>query len=351
MSEIMVYVACTQANKIDVFALNTSLKKLVLKQELITKARPQPLFLAPQHNILYAGMRDENALAALLIDRQSGLLQEKKSIAAPFVPTYISTNTSANTSTNAVLKPTQNFLFWASYNAGALAVFSLEADGLPQELMQIIPNLPRAHCAVGDQSGKWLVVPTLGNDALNVFAVTQNKNEILQQAAEKNFQANEGAGCRHGIFAANNRFFWCVNELDGTVNAFSFDEKKGQLGLIQTISALPKNLEGAPWCAEIALSLNQRFLYVSERRSHTIAQFLVNAGGKLALIKHYPTQIQPRGMVLDQQGEWLFCAGQVSNALSAYQIAADCGDLTEVFTHQTGQDPIGMACLNLKNTQ
>ena len=78
-----------------------------------------------------------------------------------------------------------------------------------------------------------------------------------------------------------------------------------------------------------------------------IAAFAIEAGGRLRLIGHYPTETQPRGMDIDPSGKWLVAVGQLSDSLSVHALDPQTGRLTLQGRHATGQNPICVEILAL----
>ena len=92
---------------------------------------------------------------------------------------------------------------------------------------------------------------------------------------------------------------------------------------------------------------NGRFLYASERTASTIAAFAIEAGGRLRLVGHYPTETQPRGMDVDPSGRWLIAVGQLSDSLTVHALNPETGELSVHGRHATGQNPICVEILSL----
>ena len=330
MKKTRVYVSCAQSCEIQVFTLDVESGELCLLQSLPVAGAPLPLARSPDGRTLYAGLRNENAVQAFRID-SDGKISALGRLAAQGAPAYVACD------------KTQKWLFSASYASNHVDVFALDAEGVPTALVQTELDLPHAHAALTDATNRWLIVPMLGADAIRVYRLTDVTDERLpallssENAAVQ--QVRKGSGPRHAVFSNDNRHLYCLNELDGTIDHFAFDEKTGELHVKAWVSMLPPGFTGKPWAAELRLSATNRFLYATERCSSTIAAFAIDeASGALARIDHYPTQSQPRGMALD--GHWLVAAGQTSNALSIYAIDAKTGGLTQKHTYPCGKDPI-----------
>ncbi|MBS1154341.1 MAG: 6-phosphogluconolactonase [Proteobacteria bacterium] len=327
MARTCVYVSCSQSREIQAFSLDTATGQLAAIDSCVMPGMPQPLRISADRQILYAGMREDNGVAALALDAQSGCLTLLGSTAAPGPATFVSSDRN------------RRVAFSASYGGNSLSVFPLDAQGAPLPPSQIEHDLPRAHAAVIDASNRWLLVPTLGADAIRIYRlhddgrITPNDPALIQVRA--------GSGPRHLVFSPDNRHVHCLNELDGSIDLFDFDAATGTLALKQSISMLPPGFDGKPWAAEIRATPDGRFLYATDRTASMIAVFAIDPrNGELSLIDHYPTETQPRGMGIDPSGRWLIAAGQISAHLTVYAIAADSGRLAPVQRHATGLDPI-----------
>lgn len=120
--------------------------------------------------------------------------------------------------------------------------------------------------------------------------------------------------------------------------------------LSQTSSAkvAPADIQGTPAPADLHITPNGRFLYVSERTSNTIAGYRINIeNGALALISHTPTETKPRGFAIDPRGRYLLAVGEISNAMTGYAIDQETGVLTPVFHAPMGKDPNWVEILDI----
>lgn len=322
-----IYVSCGEGREINVFSLDSQSGKVNLRQRLMTSGSPVPMRVRAAAGRLYVGMRMENALQAFSIDPKSGMLESLGGVAAPGSPVYVSCDEKMRVA------------FSASYGDNNLSVFPLNEDGIPQLATQIEPDMPRAHAACQDKSGRWLLVPMLGADAIRVFRITASGH--LEVGAESQLMVRSGSGPRHPVISADNRFVYVLNELDGSIDVFLFDADTGKLDLCQTIEMMPKAFDGKPWTAELRMTPDGRFLFATDRRSNTIASLRVDPeSGFLSLVGHTQTEDQPRGMDVDPSGRWLVVSGQQSGAISIYAIDADNGSLALCHRHRTGKEPI-----------
>lgn len=327
MPRTFIYVSCAASREIDVFSLDTASGEVALRQRLPTAGSPTPLHIGPDRRLLLAGLRAENALLTCTIDPATGALAPLGSVASPGGPTYVSCDLAQRTA------------FVASWGDNLLAAFPLAPDGAPLAATQIENALPRAHAALTDATNRWLLVPMLGADAIRVYRLKDNGH--IEPNVPPLAVVRPGSGPRHLVFSPDNRHVHCLNELDGSIDAFAFDAAKGTLELTSSVSMMPHGFGGQPWAAELRATPDGAFLYATDRRSSTLAVFSVDPqNGQLSLFGHYPTEAQPRGMAVDPSGRWLAVAGQLSHHLTIYAIDPDTGCPRQSFRHATGEDPI-----------
>ena len=134
-----------------------------------------------------------------------------------------------------------------------------------------------------------------------------------------------GSGPRHLAFGKG--FVYANGELDNTVTAFAID-RFGLLTAVQTLSSLPEEYAGTSFSAEIAVSPNGRWLYVSNRGHDSLAVFAVGADGTLSLTDVQLVALrEPRGFAIDPSGRWMVVAGQNSDEIVSYPLDPATGRL------------------------
>ena len=334
MTQNVVYVSCAESREIHVFSLDANSGEVRLCQRLAMTDSPQPMKVRPDRRVLYVGTRTENTIQAFAIAPDSGELTLLGGVSAPGRPAYVACDQAMRVA------------FSASYGDNNLGVFPLDAQGVPQAACQVAADLPHAHAALMDAGNRWLLVPILGLDAIRVYRLQDDLRITPNDPAM--VQVRSGSGPRHLVFSPDNRLVHCLNELDGSIDAFDFNAAAGTLTLKQSVSMLPPDFDGKAWAAELRATPDGRFLYATERRASIIAAFAVDVqNGRLTLLDHYPTETQPRGMGIDPSGRWLVAAGELSNRLTVYAIDPANGRLSVIYSHPTGLDPICVEIVTL----
>ncbi|HQT79296.1 MAG: hypothetical protein B7Z80_25915 [Rhodospirillales bacterium 20-64-7] len=237
---------------------------------------------------------------------------------------------------DSALDPTGHFLIVANYGAGSCAVMPLTEDGAlsPVSQLEILPGTPgpdreqqassHPHAAIFDPAGQFVIVPDKGFDRTFLFRF---ENGRLTPAEQAFLPAAPGAGPRHAAFHPFLPVLYVNNELDSTVSVFNWQD--GKATERQVIPTLPRGRTEPNTTAEIAVSPDGRFLYVSNRGHDTIAQFAIAAdSGLLSMAGHYPTGgKRPRFFALGLDGRHLYAANQDSDDITVFHVDRAAGSL------------------------
>ena len=308
-----------------------------------------PMAVSPDRRFLYAAVRSKPfSVHAYSIDRGTGEL--KPLAVSPLAESfpYISLDRSGR------------FLFGASYGGALVSVNAIGSDGrVDAAPLQVIPVGRNAHSIRSDGSNRFVYVPTLGTDQIFHFAFDESTGRLTSSTPAV-FQMKQGVGPRHYVISRDNKFLYALSELQGTVTTFSLDGRTGALTEVASVSGLPPDSKlgpGAPrgavggpnaqaprntdndiWAADIHLTPDGKFLYISERTSSSLAAFGVNAGtGKLSYLGSAPTEKQPRGFAIDPKGRFLVASGEKSATISVHAIDPASGALRLLKQYPTGK--------------
>ena len=300
-------------------------------------ANPSFLAVDPQQRFLYAvnevsDYKGEKSggVSAFAIDRKTGKLTFLNEVASRGAgPCHVS------------LDKTGKHVLVANYDSGNVAVFPVLADGRLGETTAFDqhsghgPNAerqegPHAHEIQVTPDNRFALVPDLGLDELVVYRFDAAKGALA--ANDPPFAKVEpGAGPRHFVLHPNGKFAFVLNEMGGSVDAFSYDSRRGALRHIQTVSSLPADFKGQNDSAEIQMDRSGKFLYASNRGPDTIAVFSVDAKtGMLKAVEQVPTTGKtPRNFVIDPTGKYLLAANQESNNIVVFRIDPKTGRLAK----------------------
>jgi 6-phosphogluconolactonase len=185
---------------------------------------------------------------------------------------------------------------------------------------------PHGHSINVSPGNNFAVAADLGLDKVLVYAFDARKGKLTPAGFAK---VAPGAGPRHFAFHPNGKFGYVINEITLTVTAFSWNETKGKLKELQTITTLPVERGKGMSTAEVQVHPSGKFLYGSNRGHNTIAVFRINEDtGKLKPVQHQSTLGKtPRNFGLDPTGKFLIAANQSSGDIFTFHINQDTGEL------------------------
>ena len=327
-SRTYVYVSNADSQDISAFKLDERHGALTSIQTLPVGGTAMPMARSPNQPHLYVGLRSKPySVATLFMNPLDGTLTRIGTAALPESMAYISTDA------------TGRFLFGASYGGNLLSTSRIDAKGIPEDAHQTVPTGPMAHAIRTSPDNRYAFASVLGADAWLKLALDRDTGTLMLDPKAA-YSLPQGSGPRHFVFSGDGRFVYLIDELDGKLHVLAFNKKADAARPAQTISILPPDFTGKPWGADLHLTPDGKFLYVSERTSSTLAGYRVDRrSGKLLRIGTWPTEKQPRGFNIDASGQYLFAVGQVSNHLTEYRIDRKSGALTANGGADTGKNP------------
>lgn len=227
----------------------------------------------------------------------------------------------------------------ANYSSGTVAVMPLEPDGrlLPVQQIYELPGKPgpdavqqsasHPHAVIFDPTGQFVIVPDKGFDCTFVFRFDHGTGRV-EPTAQGCITSRPGAAPRHCIFHPSRPVLYVNNELDSTVTGYAWSTTNGALTELQVIGTLTEGQAGRNTTAEIAVTPDARFLYVSNRGHDSIARFAIADDGRLRLLGTTPSGGEcPRFFALDPTGDFLFAANQQGDSVVAFRVDKLSGDL------------------------
>ncbi|HKE55533.1 MAG TPA: lactonase family protein [Pyrinomonadaceae bacterium] len=336
--ELTLYVGTYTSGKsegIYVYRVNATTGEL--KHFSTTKGVADPSFLAIDHErrCLYAvneveqfGGKASGAISAFAIDQKNGnlsFLNQQPSLGGS--PCHL------------LVDKTNKFVLVANYTGGNVSVLPIKADGSLGVATDMVQHHgssvnkerqegPHAHCIELDKANRFAFAVDLGLDKILIYKFDGKGGKLV--ANDVPFaQLNPGDGPRHLTFHPSGKYAYVINELAGTIAAFSYNPANGSLQQIQTVPTLPQGFAGANTTAEIAVTPSGKFLYGSNRGHDSIVGFAVDPKtGKLTFIEHVSTQGKtPRNFTIDPTGTLLLVANQESNSIVSFRINQGTGQL------------------------
>jgi len=292
-------------------------------------ANPSYLAKSPDGKFLYAALEapvfpdKSGAIAVYAIGGDGGLtfLQQVPTVGLPC---------------HVLVHPSGKALYAANYVGGSLCAFPINGDGTLGERVfiqhtghgtdPVRQEAPHCHQCflVKVAMGEMLVVCDLGLDALVVYPLLPDRLPMPRPI--QSMPIPQGYGPRHAVVTEDG-YLYCVCELTNRLITFRLLENgAARIGDELTI---PKDYVGDSACAALRLSADQRFLYLTNRFSDTVAVYARGLGGYPQLIQRIPTGGKnPRDCTLSPDGKCLAIAHQNEGGLTVFRVDSQTGLLS-----------------------
>ena len=221
------------------------------------------------------------------------------------------------------------YVLTANYTGGNVGLLQLNSQGELTGLLDLQQHSgsnttdrqkgPHAHSTWFTPKNNDVISVDLGTNEL-WFSKLDTETQKLVPSNPNTLAMEPGAGPRHLTFHPNGQWLYVVNELNGTVTLVEKTiagtyQKKG------SVSTLPVDYNKPNSCADIHISSDGKFLYVSNRGHNSIAIFKVSSDdGALTLVAHEATRGDgPRNFSLTPDENFLLVANQHSNNIISFK--------------------------------
>lgn len=231
------------------------------------------------------------------------------------------------------------FVFVGNYDGGSLSAIPIKADGSLSDDIQFIQhegsgiksNQEKAHvhATVLSADNRFLFVPDLGTDKVNIYAVDLSKPKPLTPATPAFVSVTPGSGPRHFVFHPTNKFAYLIQEMMGVVTVF--DYKDGKLNARQSVTMPVAGFTGKIDAADIHISPDGKFLYGSLRGDiNELVIYAIDKNGALTYAGRQSTLGKiPRNFAIDPTGNYLLAANQNTDEIIIFKRNQKTGLLTD----------------------
>jgi len=289
-----------------------------------------PIAVQPDRARLYVATRGEQpTIVAFRVATSTGAFARIGATAIDASHAYLSLDRSGR------------WLLGASYGGSSLSVYDAarvrDGDGTP---LQVAHGIANAHAVVVSPDNRFAYVSSLGSDRIFTFALVEDAGG-LRAVEHGETRVPGGFGPRHLRFARDGQALVVVSEFQAALATFARDADSGRLGdaqvsarhpavagLAQGHARPPAPTEPSVWAADLHLTPDERFAYVSERTSSQLLCYRRHPDGSFEPAHATATETQPRGFAIDPSGRWLVACGEQSEYVSVYGIAPEDGTLT-----------------------
>lgn len=300
-----------ETGKIQRFELDLERGALSLRQELDAGGVAAFMARSSDGRHLYVADETKGSLASYAI-AQSGELSLTSHVACAGHPVYVS------------LDPSGRSLATCFFQEAKTQIFAINPDGTLGQSAFVADSGRESHSTVFDPSGRFLFVPTRGDNWIAQYRFDADSRSLVSNQPERVVE-DPGAGPRHLAFHPNGRFAYLVNELTLSLSVYAFDSDSGTLRSLQrSIPAAPSGKSGGA-AADIHIHPNGCVAYLSNRQdaASNIAIFALDPeSGAATLVGHESTRGRtPRNFALDRDGTLLIAGNQDSAELAIFRIA------------------------------
>lgn len=221
------------------------------------------------------------------------------------------------------------FVLTANYTGGNIGLLKIDPEGKLTGLLDVQQHTgnggterqegPHAHSTWFEPKSSTIISVDLGTNEL-WFSQIDTERQKLTPNDTNNLKMAEGAGPRHLSFHPNGRWIYVVNELNSTVTHLTKNEL-GRYEMGNSFPTLPNDFSGSSNCADIHISSDGKFLYVSNRGHNSIVIYKVNAiDGSLSQIGHESVRGDwPRNFSLSPNEDYLLVANQYSKNIVSFK--------------------------------
>jgi len=346
----VIYVASIVEKTVTTFGVNPDSGELTKISSLKLPNSPGAMDLSPSGKHVYVAMAGRDAktntataFVATLERQQDNTLLLSAVAKIATRPPYIRADDSGR------------YLMMAHYATGEINVYRIQDGIVTDEHLDYHKTEKTAHCVEMDPSGRFVYVPHTSPNAIYQYVLDSGTGKLIPNdppvvsGPDEEHQYHQP---RHIAFHPSLSMAFTSNERGGGISAYSLNRKTGALKLKQTLSALPEGYSGGAAAADIRITPNGKFVYVSNRdvedrepHQDSIAAFSINRRGDLQRVGTYPAVWFPRSMTINQSGRFLYAAGQKSGTLISYAIDAKTGALRALKTYDVGDGTIWAMCV------
>ena len=345
----LLYLASIQDKTIVAYEVNDGSAELRKKFSVDLPGNAGPMAFSPNNDFIYAavtGLPEGKAGVATLKRAKDGSLKLLATATITSRAPYIRADKSGR------------YLLAAHYGAGDVTTYRITDGICTDELLDHQKTEKTAHCIEVDPSGKFVFVPHTSPNKVYQYRLDAETGKLIPNDPPFAVGPDEDHlyhQPRHYAHHPRLEMAYTSNERGGGITAWKFDPQRGTLDKTQTLSTLPPDYDGQSAAADIKITPDGRFAYVSNRdvtkrkegeaTKDTLAAIAIDPKtGRMQIIGQYSTAHFPRSFCIDLSGKYLYAAGQRSSTLFAYRINQKTGSLQHIKTYETGGAPIWVMC-------
>jgi 6-phosphogluconolactonase (cycloisomerase 2 family) len=242
------------------------------------------------------------------------------------------------------LDPHAETLLVADFATGSASTVAVHRDGSLGSVTSTLqdtgsgPNPrqagPHVHHVVTTPDGRHALVADFGTDHVHVHHYDRATRSMRPAPDDPGHTTAPGSGPRRLAFHPDGRTVYLLNELTADLEVLAWDPHRATLTRRQRITTNAPAHTGPTSAAELTLSADGRFAYVSNRGDNTLVAFATNPRTRLLTeAQRLPCGGEtPWSFTLHPGGRWLFVANKASGTVDLFRVDPRSGRLTATGT-------------------
>src|SRR5690606_22543140 len=333
---IHIYVGCdSSSGNIRSFAFDRDVGEMTPLGSINVGSPLSAAVLHPDEDWLYVSHATQGRITTFARDPVTGSLDEQDSVTVPYDPALGAGGAGGeddNPETRALaVDSTGSYLAAANTAADTVVAFELDDDGLIGALAGFDSAGTAPRDVLFNRTDEFVVVPYSGSDEVVVHAFDAGD---LDTEVEVSQPADSGPNA--AAMHQNGDWLYVLNETEGSVSFFAFDENSGELDLVDTYEVPPPaEFAGTERnSSAIGIGPNGKFLYVTSQldseANGTLATFAISvSNGELELIDPNGVVdsrgVGPSSFAISEDGTLLVLANEESNTIAAFSLNSATG--------------------------
>ena len=258
----LTYLASATESRIDIYSRDGDTGELSLATHIDLPGNCGPLAMSPDGTRMYAALnmrvKGKAAVAevATLHRSDDGSLR------------FLSKAPMSSRTAYTKVDNTGNHLLSAHYGAGEVNVWQIKDGTYTGENLDSQETADKAHCVELDPTGKFAYVPHTSPNAVFQFGLDAETGKLTAldppsvAGPDIDHKYHEP---RHYAHHPTLNIAYTSNERGGGISVWEFAPESGRLKLVQTLSTLPPDFKGNSAAADVNITPDGRFVYVSNR--------------------------------------------------------------------------------------
>ena len=227
------------------------------------------------------------------------------------------------------VNPASRTVFAAHWVGGQISALPILTSGGLDKPATVIPGrgtgpnrvqaIPRTHAIVAAPGNRFVLVTDFSGDRIAVYRYDAGSRGLHPNDPSAIALA-PGSGPRHIVFSPDGKFVYVINQLSSTIITFAWDGTAGSLSPAGTVPTIARTFTGQNDAAELLISRDGKWLYISNRGEDTIVVFAVDPASGLPVEQQRIASggETPRAIDLDRSQRWLLASNQASNRVNVF---------------------------------